>query len=283
MGDFAQHFKDLTGAREWLQTVLCEARKSDVNSLSVSDFKLCKKEILAEMVHCAASLIFNFYERAGEKEKLSGELIGAQKSVIDLQQQLLAAKDVQLKSVTNTVENKLSEVKQEVLDFSAAVRSGASSGGDISTTMVQTAVRSALNDRADEEGRDLNVVVFGLDEEAGEKVSEKVTELLGVLDEKPKFSAQRIGELKRGCTKRPVKITFRSNAVTRQVLGKAAKLRTSEKFGKVFISPDRTPNQRARQRDLVVELKKRRAEERDKKHFIRGDNVVTIGDSNNVS
>ena len=283
MGDFAQQFKDLTGAREWLQTVLCETRRSDVKSLREGDLKLCKPELLAEMVHCAASLFFNFYERAGENEKLSGELIGAQKSVIDLQQQLLAAKDAQLESVTTKVEDKLSEVKQEVLDFSAAVRSGANSVADISPAVVKTAVRSALKDRADEEGRDVNVIVFGLEEETGEKISEKVTELLEVLDEKPKFAAQRIGESKSGCTKRPVKIVFRTVAVTRQVLAKAPKLRTSEKFGDVFISPDRTPNQRARQRDLVVELKKRRAAERDKKHFIRGDNVVTIGDSNNVS
>ena len=112
----------------------------------------------------------------------------------------MEAKNVQLQLVTTTVENKLSEVKQDVLDFSAAVRLGVNSGGDISPAVVKTAVRSALKDCADKEGRDFNVVVFGMGEEVGEKINEKITELLGVLEEKPKFVAQRIGEFKPGST-----------------------------------------------------------------------------------
>ena len=140
---------------------------------------------------------------------------------------------------------------------------------------VKTAVRNALEDRADEEGREANVVVFGLAEETGEKVDMKLIELFGELGEKPKFSAKRIGESKEGDQKRPVKVTFRSSTISRQVLAKASKLRSSSKFSDVFISPDRTPDQRAKQRELVVELKKRRAEDRGKNHFIRGDRVVT--------
>ena len=130
----------------------------------------------------------------------------------------------------------------------------------------------SLVDRADEEGRGGNVVVFGLEEESGEKVDERVAEVFGEVGQKPKFSAQRIGVVKPGA-KRPVKVTFRNNTVSRQVLATASKLRDSEKFSTVFISPDRTPEQRVIHRDLVVELKRRRAEERDKTHFIRSGKV----------
>ena len=135
-------------------------------------------------------------------------------------------------------------------------------------------MRNALDDRADEEGREANVVVFGLVEETGEKVEEKLTELFGELGEKPKFTAKRIGETKQD-KNRPVKVTFRSSNISRQVLTKVSKLRGSTKFCQVFVSPDRTPDQRSKQRELVSELKKRRVEDSGKNHFIRGDRVVT--------
>ena len=64
--------------------------------------------------------------------------------------------------------------------------------------------------------------------------------------------------------------------VARQVLAKAPKLREAAKFEKVFVSPDRTPEQRVIQRDLVMELKRRRADQKDKTHYIRGGRVETI-------
>lgn len=79
------------------------------------------------------------------------------------------------------------------------------------------------------------MVVFGLAEETGEKAEEKLTELFRELGEKPKSTAKRIGEVKQGENKRPVKVTFRSSNISRQVLAKASKLRGSKKFSEVFI------------------------------------------------
>ena len=106
-------------------------------------------------------------------------------------------------------------------------------------------------------------------------MNERVAEVFGVLGEKPKFDAARIGEVKAGAKKRPIKVKFRSSTVSRQVLSKAPKLRDSETFYSVCISPDRTPEQRVIHRDLVSELKRRRAEEKDKTHFIRNGRVET--------
>ena len=279
MGTFAEQFSEITRAERWITTVLKVGADgkpvSDVESLRAEDLKQKAHSFLADLVVSAAKVISIYVKRAGETQQLSNELIESQKTVIALQQELIQVKDEQIKSVTSAVEEKLGEVKQEVRDYSAAVRSGISDSVQISHTKVKTAVRNALEDRADEEGREANVVVFGLAEETGEKVDMKLTELFGELGEKPKFSAKRIGESKEGDQKRPVKVTFRSSTISRQVLAKASKLRSSSKFSDVFISPDRTPDQRAKQRELVVELKKRRAEDRGKNHFIRGDRVVT--------
>ena len=46
-----------------------------------------------------------------------------------------------------------------------------------------------------------------------------------------------------------------------QIMTRARHLRSSELFGKVFISPDRYPEERAEQQKLVLELKKRSNDE----------------------
>ena len=195
------------------------------------------------------------------------------------QKQLLVAKDVQLKSITSAVEVKVGEVKTEVQaefrGYSAVLQAQGGSGG-ASTAAVKTAVKTALADRADEELRERNVVVFGLEEEAEEILSERVDEIFDELNVKPRFEAKRVGTKKPDDLKRPVLIVMKSAAVAREVVAKASKLRESDKFRGVFISPDRTMEQRIAQRDLVAELKRRRVDEPNKKHYIHAGKVKSL-------
>ena len=71
---------------------------------------------------------------------------------------------MQLKAVMFVVEERVGEVRQEVQDYSAAVQSGTAAA---SWWLDTAAVRTALVNKADDEGRESNVVVFGLEE--GEK------------------------------------------------------------------------------------------------------------------
>ena len=121
-------------------------------------------------------------------------------------------------------------------------------------------------------------LIFGLEEKEGQKLSDNVADVFQVFGEKPekpKFEAKRLGVAKTGHS-RPVKVVFRNVSVATAVLGKAAKLRDNEKYSKVFISPDRTPGQRTEHRLLVAELKRRREEEKEKRHFIRGGKVESV-------
>ena len=104
---------------------------------------------------------------------------------------------------------------------------------------------------------------------------EKVASVLEILGEKPKFKATRIGQQGAGNTKRPIKVSFRDSNVSRQVLKKASRLRSSDSHSSVYISPDRTIEQRNIHRDLVIELKRKRTDEPDKTHFIRNGRVET--------
>ena len=281
IGPFEQGYYDYAAARTWMRKVVDDAYFED-RGRKAGDLKkeeLVDKSVteLSDKVCKAALIIEKFLSGMEINGQLKQELHESQKSVIGLQQQLLEAKDVQLKAVTSVVEEKVSEVRQEVKDYSAAVRSGSVTGGvTLSQADVKSAVRTALVNRADEEGREGNVVVFGMVEETGEKVTGRVTELLEELGVKPKFTAERVGKIKMGDMKRPIKVVFKNSLLARQVLKNAPKLRESEKFKDVFISPDRTPEQRLAQRELVAELKRKRSEESDKKHFIRSGRLESI-------
>ena len=62
------------------------------------------------------------------------------------------------------------------------------------------------------------------------------------------------------------------------MLSKASKLRGTTDYSRVYVSPDRTPEQRIEHRELVAEMMRRKSEEPKKRHFIRGGVVETEGD-----
>ena len=88
-----------------------------------------------------------------------------------------------------------------------------------------------------------NLMLFGLKEEKGELLCDKIGQVLLELGEKPKIEASRIGlnkpKDKKKVADRPVKVTLTSSTIVQQILTIARHLRSSELFGKVFISPDR--------------------------------------------
>ena len=75
---------------------------------------------------------------------------------------------------------------------------------------------------------------------------------------------------------RPVKVTLSSSTIVQQILRKSSKLSRTEKFKTVYLAPDRTEEERAQHKELVVELKKRTEAEKDKKLFIRGGQICCV-------
>ena len=60
---------------------------------------------------------------------------------------------------------------------------------------------------------------------------------------------------------RPVKIIVANSLSARQIRLKAKNLRDTEKFRSVFIAPDRSPAERATQKQLVLDMKKKGEEQ----------------------
>ena len=99
-----------------------------------------------------------------------------------------------------------------------------------------------------------------------------------MLGEKPRHESVRIGVRKESPSDqpRPVKVSVASSAHVFQILRAARKLKDSERYKKVFISPDRTPEERKIRREAVASLKKMSEEDPGKRHYIRAGKVVTV-------
>ena len=69
------------------------------------------------------------------------------------------------------------------------------------------------------------------------------------------FQAFRIGLQPEDETIRTVKISFRNAKIVHRILTRAKNLISSTNYRKVYISPDRTPEERSKQRQLVAEMR----------------------------
>ena len=101
-----------------------------------------------------------------------------------------------------------------------------------------------------EEYRSRNLIVFGLEENEKEIISEKIGDLLETMGERPKTKAYRLAKFSSEKTSpRPVKVTMTSSGNAHHFLEKAKQLKKSSKYSKVFLSPDRSPGNGAEEED----------------------------------
>ena len=207
-------------------------------------------------------------------------MIELQDQVISLQERLLTANEGLSKArkvredfkaeIVNTFQKEVSSVKQS---FSDVVKSGSlkNSAATISTE----SIKSVAKQIALEEELGRNIMVFGLCEEQNEDICTKVSDVLESLGEKPRVEACRIGKKSPSAT-RPVKVSLSSSSIVQQILKNSSKLSGTEKFKRVFLAPDRTAEERAHRKELVLELKRRAEVEKDKKLFIRGGKICCL-------
>ena len=148
---------------------------------------------------------------------------------------------------------------------------------------LQADLKTVVKSVVEEEDRSRSFMLFGLiKEDTGEDVSGKVGDLLLQLNLKPEVDVSRIGSgvpstSKENTTRkpRPVKVTVVSPAIVKEVLSRAKHLKNGSGFKGVYISTDSSVEQWAEHRKLVLELKQRLVDQPGKRHFIRGNRVVS--------
>ena len=95
------------------------------------------------------------------------------------------------------------------------------------------------------------------------------------IGEKPSFKAVPVGTVSEDQT-RPVKVSLRNCETVRQLLFnlKAKELKTTTAYRKVYISPDRSPEERIKHRQLVDEMRRKRTKCPDMHYYIHGGHIV---------
>lgn len=247
-----------------------ETLQKSVNKPAITQWLGSAMDILdraADQLNGAIKLESNLSQAQEENRALLAEKVSDQKVVIDLQNKLITSKDQEIASVQECVQ-------KEVRSYASAVQKTCATA--LAPKIIQNAVKKA--NVADQ--RERNLIVHGMTEEEGEDLKTKVMTVFRHLDEQPLFTVPlRVGGAGSGKV-RPVKVSLSSQDSVFTLLKKSKLLKEMTEFGSIFLSPDRTFDERAERRKLVDELRKKRSENPDKTFIIRKNVVVCLSTDN---
>ena len=278
-------------ATEWLEQLSTEksltvGSKYEKDAVLVAKLKKWKKDELVqhlaialsymEGLSCGLGLIIgqNLENQAPitctHKKKVLNNLA----RIIALQEELLLSKTEQIKTLQSTVRTSVQDtVKAEFVSYSAALVKDMPPSHP--PAMTADALRSVVKNVVEEEDRSRSVMLFGLPEESDKLLNDQISKVFEEVGLKPRFEANRLGNLGKYKKARPVKVHVSNSAVVNTILLRARNLKGSEQHGSVFICPDRSPGQRNQHRQLVTELKEKHANEPGRRHFIRSGKVCS--------
>ena len=257
-----------------------------IEDLSAQKLKIksITKDNLAEIVLSMAAVISesrNVLRSAQVKfDEQNLELSDSRKELIQVQSDLIACQRTKLGAVQDTVQS-------EMKSYCEIVKKNCSTNSALNytPTKLKKVVRTAF---ADEE-RPKNFLIFGADEELYCKETEMddddlVEEIFGVIGTKPIVEkCSRIGIKRTDGPGRPIKVTLRNTDAVRDVLSRAKLLKPilapdySFKFSKLYLSADRTEEERGHRQKLVQEMKERIKTDGSKRYYIK-DKKVCVRD-----
>ena len=209
---------------------------------------------------------------AAKIDELKSDTLKNQKSLIDLQKEVIQKKSEQLKSVETTV-------KEEIKTWAGVVTKSCS---NISTAIPKK-IKEVVREAVTAEDRSHNVVIFGATEEEDQDKDHTavnddtcVRKIFDIVDIGPCFVDHHRAGLKKSGQSRPLIVRVQAPHVVMEVLANAKMLKGSRFYGSCYLAPDRSPEQRATHKKLITEMKKRREEQPDKYFFIKGGKVCCV-------
>jgi len=197
---------------------------------------------------------------------LQSTAIEDKETIIKLKDEIISLKNEDLKSVSTTVQSQMKS-------FTDIVKENGKKA-----VVTQKKLTKAIKTVAEEEDRGRNLMIFGLQEDEEESLTDKVDELFSSIGEKPSVrDCVRIGKTsdKEESKVRPVKVIMRSSDTVDQLLRKSGKLRGLDNFKSVYLSPDRTIEERAAHQQLVLQIKEKIKSDPSNYHFIDNGTVTS--------
>ena len=243
-----------------------------VEDISQCLLKQSNKDVLIRLVNTLSGALSRSQEMlktaAVHVDNLKSENILCQKELLGAKDEILCCKNEQLSAVKNTVAS-------EMRSWSDVVKENCVQSSSVSPMKIKEAVKSAVS----EEDKLHNVMVFGLNELDEDDVHDAedeglVDEMMEQLNICPKRVVQidRVGERREGYI-RPMKFRMERKDFVLEVLARSRRLKDTERFSNVYLAPDRTREERSAHKELVEQLKKRRAEFPESAFYIRGNKI----------
>ena len=268
-GDYVRHIKSASNVLLNDMCKTCGVQDSYNIFPNVLNKSTTTKAQLAEWLYsaiflldrCSIPLMDIATDQKAELDGLKDDKISDQKKIIQLQGELIDKKNEELGSVKDTVET-------ELKSYSSVLKESCSAA------LTPQKIASAVKQVNAQEDRSKNVIIFGLPEGQTENVESKVSEILNLLEEKPKvIDCRGIGHDHPG-KPRPIRFKVRNSDIVYQILRKAKRLKDIEGYKTVFISPDRSPEERINRQALVGEIK--RQNDTTHRYFIRKGEIVSV-------
>ncbi|KAL5269477.1 hypothetical protein ACHWQZ_G003086 [Mnemiopsis leidyi] len=193
--------------------------------------------------------------------------------IAQLQAELLTYKDNKVKELNSVVKSTVeSLVMSEFQSYSSVLQKRLESS-DISINKEE--LKKVVHNLVQEDDR-FNLMVFGLPKQNSEGLNATIKKIFTEIGKRPRIGACRLGKKIPANSARPIKVTARSSTVVAQILSKAKQLKNVEAYRKVYLSPDRSSQQRLKQKQLVIELKRLSVEKPGQKHFICGGRINSV-------
>ena len=268
--------KSLTPRGTIWDSVKCPSKSkiSKIGKTELADFaeKACR--LLVDRCYPALTHLYSDVEECErriiqcQEELIVGQrsLVEAQDRLVKLQCQLLEKRDEEITAVQSTAE-------QEIKLFSSVLQKGCDVA--LAPKRVRQAIVVATEDRMS------NVIVHGLFDDRDEDNMDLERDIkllfedLGGLSLTGTCGMYRLGKYKEG-SNRPVKLRLSGREFRDQILSRKSTLKDSVSHKDIYISPDRSPEERDERRKLVVQLKERKEAEPGKTFGIRGGKVVEV-------
>ena len=261
-----------------LETVVKSMREclnvTDIGKMKRTMLIKQNKDILVGFVESLSGVIGSsqhmLRSAAEQIDALKSENMNLQNNVICLQNKVVQKTADELHTVKNTVET-------EMKTWAGVVAESCRNINAVTPLKLKEAVKTAVS----EEDRSRNFLVYGAEENVDE--NQILTDIFQQIDTKPEVVEHyRIGTAKAG-SNRPIKVKLRRQGAVRDVLTNAKKLKEHDKLASIFISPDRTVEERLAHKQLIDEMKERRDEDRTKYFFIRRGTVCSTERNTDVS
>ena len=233
------------------------------------------KDVLAQQLVSAVKLIERQHMLIiNQRSHITGHLsdLNSTKTDIKLQGEIIKATKMERIDIYDEVVKRLSTAVKSSVEtgigktYSEVVKSSLSGN----STIPKETIKSFAKEIDLEKELSRNIMIFGLSEVKNEKLDERVTEIFENLGEKPRVKSIRLGKHAHMSQARPVKVSLPLSCdIVERLLARSQNLRRGEKFREVYLSADRTPEQRIKHKELVSKLKEKRLQEPQKRHYIK--------------